>query len=242
MRTTVKNDSVTERPVGIVVRLLAAFMLLTVAFGANAFDCLTPYAQSGATPGSKTCRLDVVSNTPGGMGNYACINDLALIDQWCAAPKANEPEASCPIADPVYPGNGAVTLTEADFVSGDDLPMQFTRTYRSKSLSASSAAMGPVWFHSWQRGLGLTNANSGSSSTVLAYRENGEPVTFKWASGSWRSAGFTGLALAQNGSGWTLTDLRSETVESYSFSNWRTARSRVNGESRAMRPGTCLRS
>ncbi|MFM0648229.1 hypothetical protein PQR14_28245, partial [Paraburkholderia bryophila] len=122
MRTTVKNDSVTERPVGIVVRLLAAFMLLTVAFGANAFDCLTPYAQSGATPGSKTCRLDVVSNTPGGMGNYACINDLALIDQWCAAPKANEPEASCPIADPVYPGNGAVTLTEADFVSGDDLP------------------------------------------------------------------------------------------------------------------------
>ncbi|MFM0649886.1 hypothetical protein PQR14_36710, partial [Paraburkholderia bryophila] len=120
--------------------------------------------------------------------------------------------------------------------------MQFTRTYRSKSLSASSAAMGPVWFHSWQRGLGLTNANSGSSSTVLAYRENGEPVTFKWASGSWRSAGFTGLALAQNGSGWTLTDLRSETVESYSFSNWRTARSRVNGESRAMRPGTCLRS
>lgn len=201
---------------GNLARVFAMFALLLIAFGVNATDCLTLYAQSGATPGSKTCRLDVVGNTPGGMGNYACINDLALIDQWCAAPKANEPEASCPIADPVYPGNGAVTLIEADFVSGDDLPMRFTRTYRSKSLSASSAAMGPVWFHSWQRSLGLTNANSGSSSAVLAYRENGEPVTFKWASGSWRSAGFTGLALAQNGSGWTLTDLRTETVESYS--------------------------
>ncbi|WP_035561356.1 DUF6531 domain-containing protein [Burkholderia sp. 9120] len=211
-----KDYRVVAGPVGMAVRLLAAFMLLMVAFGANATDCLTLYSQSGATPGSKTCRLDVVGNTPGGMGNYACINDLALIDQWCAAPAANEPEASCPVADPVYPGNGAVTLTETDFVSGDDLPMRFTRTYRSKSLSASSAAMGPVWFHSWQRNLGLANANSGSASKVLAYRENGEPVTFNWFSGSWRTAGFTGLALVQSGSGWTLTDLKTDTTESYS--------------------------
>ncbi|NYH15110.1 DUF6531 domain-containing protein [Paraburkholderia bryophila] len=211
-----KDYRVVAGPVGMTVRLLAAFMLLMVAFGANATDCLTLYSQSGATPGSKTCRLDVVGNTPGGMGNYACINDLALIDQWCAAPAANEPEASCPVADPVYPGNGAVTLTETDFVSGDDLPMRFTRTYRSKSLSASSAATGPVWFHSWQRNLGLANANSGSTSKVLAYRENGEPVTFNWFSGSWRTAGFTGLTLVQSASGWTLTDLKTDTTESYS--------------------------
>ena len=211
-----KDYRVAERPAGMAVRLLAAFMLLMVAFGASATDCLSLYSQSGATPGSKTCRLDVVGNTPGGMGNYACINDLALIDQWCAAPAANEPEASCPVADPVYPGSGAVTLTEADFVSGDDLPMRFTRTYRSKSLGASSAAMGLVWFHNWQRNLGLANANSGSASKVLAYRENGEPVTFNWSSGSWRTVGFTGLALVQSGSGWTLTDLKTDITESYS--------------------------
>jgi hypothetical protein len=134
---------------GLTARLLAAFMLLMVTFGANADDCFTLYSKSGATPGSKTCKLDVTSNTPGGMGNYACINDLALIEQWCSVPAASLPEASCPVADPVYPGSGAVTLTEADFVSGDDIPMLFTRTYRSKSLAASASAMGPVWFHSW---------------------------------------------------------------------------------------------
>ncbi|WGS52032.1 DUF6531 domain-containing protein [Paraburkholderia sp. D15] len=201
---------------GDLMRAIALFALLFIAFGANATDCLTLYSQSGAMPGSKTCRLDVVGNTPGGMGNYACINDLALIDQWCASPVPDEPEATCPVADPVYPGSGAVTLTQADFVSGDDIPLLFTRTYRSKSLSGAATAMGPVWFHNWQRSLGLANSNNGSSSTVLAYRDKGEPVTFRWTSGTWRSTGFTGLALSQNGSGWTLTDLQTETIESYS--------------------------
>lgn len=197
-------------------RFLAAFTLLLVAFGTNAKDCLELYSDSGATPGTKTCRLDVVSNTPGGMGNYACINDIALIDQWCSIPATDEPEQSCPVADPVYPGNGAVTLTDADFVSGDDIPMSFTRTYRSKLLAKNSVSMGPVWFHGWQRSLDLANTNSGSSSKVIAYRANGEPVTFNWLAGTWRTAGFTGLALTQNASGWTLTDLQTETVESYS--------------------------
>ncbi|HEX7910419.1 MAG TPA: DUF6531 domain-containing protein [Paraburkholderia sp.] len=149
------------------------------------------------------------------MQYYNCVS-LPLIDAWCATPTAEEPEASCPVADPVYPGNGAVTLTEADFVSGDDNPMQFRRTYRSKALGNSATAMGSAWFHSWQRNLGLANANTGGASKVLAYRENGEPVTFNWAAGIWRTAGFTGLALAQSGSGWTLTDLKTDTVEAYS--------------------------
>jgi YD repeat-containing protein len=203
-------------PASTLCRFLAAFALLLVAFGTNAKDCFELYSDSGATPGTKSCRLDVVSNTPGGMGNYACINDIALIDQWCSIPATDEPEQSCPIADPVYPGNGAVTLTEADFISGDDIPMSFTRTYRSKPLVKNAASMGPVWFHSWQRSLDLAKANSGSSSKVIAYRANGEPVTFNWLAGTWRTAGFTGLALTQNASGWALTDLQTETVESYS--------------------------
>lgn len=211
-----KKNGVTESQAGIVVRLLAVVMLLMVSFGANATDCNALYAATGAVPGSPTCRWDVYGRVPGGMGNYACINTWSLIDAWCATPTTDEPEASCPVADPVYPGNGAVTLTEADFVSGDDMPMLFTRTYRSKSVGASVNAMGPVWSHSWQRSLGLASANSGTASKVLAYRENGEPITFNWLAGTWRTAGFTGLALSQSGSGWTLTDLRTDTVESYS--------------------------
>ncbi|MGB8417920.1 DUF6531 domain-containing protein [Paraburkholderia sp.] len=210
-----KNSRVTENPAGMAARLLAAFMLLMFAFGANAADCNAVWTATGAKPGSPTCRWDAYAGVPGGMQYYNCVS-LPLIDAWCATPTTEEPEASCPVADPVYPGNGAVTLTEADFVSGDDIPMLFARTYRSRSLGNSTTAMGPVWFHSWQRNLGLANANSGSSSKVLAYRENGEPVTFNWSAGTWRTAGFTGLALIQNGSGWTLTDLKTDTVESYS--------------------------
>ncbi|MFM0076942.1 DUF6531 domain-containing protein [Paraburkholderia sediminicola] len=210
-----KNNRVTGNPAGMEARLLAAFMLLMVAFGANAADCNAVWTATGAKPGSPTCRWDAYAGVPGGMQYYNCVS-LPLIDAWCATPTTEEPEASCPVADPVYPGNGAVTLTEADFVSGDDIPMLFTRTYRSRSLGTSATAMGPVWFHRWQRNLGLASANSGSSSKVLAYRENSEPVTFHWSAGTWRTAGFTGLALAQNDSGWTLTDLKTDTVESYS--------------------------
>jgi YD repeat-containing protein len=201
---------------GMVARLFTAFMLLMVAFGANATDCNSLYAATGAVPGSPTCRWDVYGRVPGGMANYACVNTWSLIDAWCAAPTADEPEASCPVADPVYPGNGAVTLSAADFVSGDDIPMRFMRTYRSKSVGGVATSMGAAWVHNWQRSLGLANANNGSESTVLAFRENGEPVTFKWSAGAWRTLGLTGLVLNQTGSGWTITDMRNETGESYS--------------------------
>jgi hypothetical protein len=91
--------------------------------------------------------------------------------------------------------------------------MVFTRTYRSKPLAKSVSAMGPVWFHSWQRYLDLTNANGGGTSKVRAYRENGEPVTFNWSSGLWRASGSAVLQLAQSGSGWTLTSQTTGTSE-----------------------------
>ena len=200
-------------------RLLAAFALLLIAFGARAdytSDCTSRYAKSGAVQGTKSCALTVASNTPGGQGGYSCLNDIDLIKQWCAGETDPQPEQSCPVADPVYPGSGAVTLTESDFVSGDDVPMVFTRTYRSTPLAKNIGAMGPVWFHSWQRNLGLANANSGNSSKILAYRENGEPITFNWSSGVWRVSGSPVLSLAQSGSGWTLTNQTTGTTETYS--------------------------
>nr|WKF60111.1 putative deoxyribonuclease RhsA [Paraburkholderia busanensis] len=194
-------------------RLLATFALLALAFSVNADDCFSLYTRSGATPGSKTCRLDVTSNTPGGMGNYACINDLALIDQWCSAP--TDPDESCPIADPVYPANGRVTLTESDFRSGDGVPLTFTRSYLSSPHLTSTKSMGPVWLNNWQRQLNVSNS-SGSSPKVIAYRGNGIPLTFQSTNGQWRTAAFSGLALVKSETGWTLTDLTTDTVESYS--------------------------
>ncbi|MGF6903359.1 DUF6531 domain-containing protein [Paraburkholderia sp. GAS348] len=215
-----KDRNLPTGSAGMLYRLLAAFMLLLVAFGARAdytSDCTSRYEKSGAIQGTKSCALTVASNSPGGQGGYSCLNDIDLIKQWCAGTTDPQPEQSCPVADPVYPGSGAVTLTHSDFASGDDIPLVFTRTYRSTPLAKNVNAMGPVWFHSWQRQLDLTNANSGNSSKILAYRANGEPITFNWSNGSWHTATYSGLALSQSGTNWTLSDPTTGITESYSL-------------------------
>ncbi len=138
---------------------------------------------------------------------------MELIDAWCATP--SDPDDSCPVSDPVYPANGKVTLSENDFRSGDGIPLTFTRSYLSSPFLKSATAMGPGWINNWQRQLNVTGA-SGSSPKVIAYRANGQPLTFLLTGGQWRTSSFSGFAITQNGSGWTLTDLTTDTVESYS--------------------------
>lgn len=212
-----KRNRIIERPATIATRFLAAFMLLIVTFGANAVDCFSLYAQSGATPGSKTCKLDVTSNTPGGMGNYACINDLALIDQWCNATET-PPDDSCPVADPVFPANGIVTLSETDFASGDTSPLVFSRSYVSKPFDKAQTAMGSFWVNNWQRRLDFTEINT-STPKITAYRGNGQPLIFKSVSGAWAVPGTSGLSLKKADDGYFyLKDERLGTTETYSDS------------------------
>jgi YD repeat-containing protein len=202
-------------PTGNFAGLLAALALLIFAFGANAADgCWELYSKSGATPGTPSCRLDVASNTPSGMGSYGCRNDFALIDAWCSTTET-PPDDTCPVADPVFASSGAVTLAENDFISGDELPVTVTRTYRSTVFLKSASAVGPMWFHNWQRQLNVAGA-AGSSGNVIAYRANGEPLTFTLTNGTWRTKSFSGLTLTQHGTGWVLTDLTTENTETYS--------------------------
>lgn len=198
---------------GKLARLVSSCALLLVASTAHADDCWTLYSKSGATPGTASCRLDVASNTPSGMGSYGCRNDIAAIDEWCATP--TDPDESCPVADPVYSANGKVTLSENDFRSGDGMPLTFTRSYLSSPFLKSASAMGPVWMNNWQRRLNVAGT-SGSSPQVIVYRANGQPLTFLLTNGQWKTSSFSGLALAQNSSGWVLTDLTTDTAESYS--------------------------
>jgi YD repeat-containing protein len=202
---------------GFLGRLVVAFTLLVLVFTANADDCFSLYAKSGATPGSRTCKLDVTSNTPGGMGNYACINDLALIDQWCSSTET-PPDDTCPVADPVFPANGVVTLSETDFASGDTSPLVFSRSYFSKPFDKTQTAMGGYWVSNWQRRLDLTAANA-STPKISAYRSNGQPLIFKWVNGAWAVPGTSGLALTKAGDGYFhLKDERIGTTETYSVS------------------------
>ncbi|HEX7910600.1 MAG TPA: DUF6531 domain-containing protein [Paraburkholderia sp.] len=222
-----KSSSFVNCPMSTVGRLLIALMLLFAAFSANAADCNAVWTATGAKPGSSSCRWDAYAGVPGGMQYYNCLS-LPLIDAWCATPTTEDQELSCPVADPVYPGNGAVSISSTDFMSGDDTPVRFTRSYRSKPSVKDVNDMGPVWFHNWQRKLDLSNASAGNTSKVVAYRDSGDPITFNWSSGYWKTADYSGLTLSQDGVQWTFTDTTTGVVETYSSNGvLQTERNRV---------------
>lgn len=156
---------------------------------------------------------------------------MELIDAWCATP--SDPDESCPVADPVYPANGKVALSENDFRSGDGIPLTFTRSYLSSPFLKSVTAIGPGWINNWQRQLNVSGA-SGGSPKVVAYRANGQSLTFLLTGGQWRTSSFSGFAIAQNGSGWTLTDLTTDTVESYSAQGLMLSETTHNGFTRTL--------
>jgi YD repeat-containing protein len=215
-----KRDGTTVKVVCVATRLLAAFMLFMFALGANATDCFSLYAQSGATPGTPSCKLTVTSNTPGGLGNYACINDLAQIDQWCntptTPPDGSTPDDSCPVADPVLPAKGIVALSEADFQSGGASPIVFTRVYLSKPYDTTQKLMGTNWINNWQRRIDLTGVNA-SVPHIVAYRGFWQPVTFKLSGGAWVVSGNPSLTLTKAGDGfYYLKDEQRGTTEGYS--------------------------
>lgn len=72
-------------------RILTAFALLLVVFGANADSaddiCFPLYAQAGAIPGDKNCESIAVSRISVGMGTYFCTgNAMPMIARYCNGP------------------------------------------------------------------------------------------------------------------------------------------------------------
>ncbi len=215
-----KNNRRTEGVAGIATRLLAAFMLLLVAFGVNAEGgdgvCAPLYVRSGAIQGTSTCFANAWGNTSINLSNYYCVNEPARITRWCGMPPDDtSADNSCSVADPVYASSGATTIREVDFHSGDDTPFVFSRTYRARPVARPDSGLGSLWVHNWQRQLNLANVN-GVPSRVTAYREDGRPVIFNKASGGWRSSDGTPLLLTQGSSSWTLDDLTNGSREAYS--------------------------
>lgn len=215
-----KRNGTTHRAATVVIRLVAAYVLLIFASGANASDCFSLYAQSGARPGTPSCKLTVASNTPVGLGNYNCINDLALIDQWCNTPPTtpddSTPDDSCPVADPVLPAKGIVTLSEADYRSGGASPIVFTRVYLSKPYDTTQTLMGANWVNNWQRRIDLTGVNAGVPH-IVAYRGSEQPVTFRLSGTTWVVSGNPGLTLTKGEDGYYyLKDGQRGTTEGYS--------------------------
>ncbi|MEZ0606499.1 DUF6531 domain-containing protein [Paraburkholderia sp. IW21] len=224
-----KNKRLDERPTGITARLLAAFMLLMVAFGANAADymqCMQTYQKSLGIPGTPTCAIQVAGTSPMSTGPddpynalnyYNCPNASDWIADYCGGvPVPPQSDDSCPVADPVLPAKGIVMLSEPDFASGDTLPLVFKRTYLSKPYDTTQTAMGRNWVNNWQRRLDLLGINA-SVPHIVAYRGDQQALTFKWIGGAWVVPGNRGLSLTKAGDGYFyLKDELPGTTEAYS--------------------------
>ncbi len=224
-----KNNRVTEGSAGVAARLLTAFLLLLVAFGASAADymqCMQTYRKSLGVPGTPTCPIQVAGTSPtstgdddpyNGMNYYNCPNASDWIRDYCGGvPVPPQSDDSCPVADPVLPAKGIVMLSEADFSSGDTLPLVFKRTYLSTPYDATQTAMGRNWVNNWQRRLDLLGAKA-SVPHVVAYRGDQQALMFKWIDGAWVVPGNRWLKLTKAGDGYFyLKDELLGTTEAYS--------------------------
>ncbi|MGF6239327.1 YD repeat-containing protein [Paraburkholderia sp. GAS38] len=204
--------------------ILATGLLVSVAYANAATEdqCMRLFFKSQGVPGTPNCAVQTGGTMPGDDGSEDPYNWLnyyncgSYIADYCAGSTGGVPsDDTCPVADPVLAASGVVTTTENDFVSGDEIPFAFTRTYRSVPYPLNTKDVGANWFHNWQRKLAIVG-DGDSVQKVNAYRPNGEPITFTLTSGTWRTAIFSGLALARSDAGWSLTDLVTEAVETYS--------------------------
>jgi hypothetical protein len=90
-----KNKRLSENPARMVAHLLAAFMLLVVAFGASAADymqCMQTYRKSLGVPGTPICPIQVAGTSPMSTGDddpynsmnyYNCPNAADWIRDYC---------------------------------------------------------------------------------------------------------------------------------------------------------------
>jgi YD repeat-containing protein len=156
-------------------------------------------------------------DTYNSMNYYNCPNAADWINDYCGgAPVPPSPEDTCPVADPILPAEGIVTLSETDFASGDALPLVFGRTYLSRPYDTTQTAMGRNWVNNWQRRLDLT-ALKASTPQIVIYRGNQRPLTFKWNGKAWDMLGNRGLTLTKADDGYFyLKDTLLGTTEAYS--------------------------
>lgn len=224
-----KNKRSTENRTGTAVRLFAAFMLLLAAFGAAAADymqCMQTYQKSLGIPGTPICAIQVAGTSPmstgpddpyNAMNYYNCPNASDWIADYCGGVQVPpQSDDSCPVADPVLPAKGVVMLSEADFASGDTLPLVFKRTYLSAPYDTAQTAMGRNWVNNWQRRLDLLGVKA-SVPHIVAYRGDQQALVFKWIGGAWVVPANRWLKLTKAGDGYFyLKDELLGTTEAYS--------------------------
>nr|WKF60919.1 Putative deoxyribonuclease RhsC [Paraburkholderia busanensis] len=209
-------------------RLCIAACVSATSLLANAADylqCMQTYQKSLGIPGSPICVTQVAGTSPMSRGSddpynsmnyYNCPNASNWIKDYCnGVPVPPQADESCPVADPVLPAKGIVTLSESDFTSGDTSPLVFKRTYLSKSVDTSQTLMGSNWVNNWQRRIELAGAYA-SEPHIVAYRGNQQPLTFRWNGAAWVVTGKNWLSLAKaaNGDFYLKDELRG-TTEAY---------------------------
>lgn len=210
-------------------QLIAGICLLfsaSTAYSATWGQCMRLYEKSSGVPGTPSCLIDTAGTSPvnlgdddpyNGMNYYNCYSATAWLKDYCGgAPVPPQTDDSCPVADPVLPAKGIVTLSETDFSSGDASPLVFRRVYLSTPYDGQPSTMGPNWSNNWQRRIVFAGANA-SLPSITVYRGDAQPVVFGLSNGVWSVSGSPWLSLEKANDGhYYLKDEALGTTEAYS--------------------------
>ena len=118
------------------------------------------------------------------------------------------PGQAC-VGDPCNVGTGNHYESITDYTTSGQNALNFTRSYNSlATVDPYAVSLGRNWRHNFDRYLKVT------SSTVTAYRADGQQVTFTNTGSAWTAGSDLDLTLTNTGLTWTLTD-GNDTVETY---------------------------
>jgi len=141
--------------------------------------------------------------------------------------------------DPVNPATGNLFTSKLDYTTAGPNPLQFIRYYNSLEQTAGAGAvsqMGQFWRSNFDLNLTITTT-SGVPTSVLAFRPDGQGITFTKSGSTWVTDADLDYSLVQNASTWTLKG-PDDTTETYNSAGKGTSIVLRNGYTQTLNYGT----
>ena len=146
-----------------------------------------------------------------GSQTYSPVIEAIKPDKQVGSP--NTP-GTCKCGDPISIGIGNVYESVTDYQTAGQSPLGFSRSYNSLGNPATLAvSLGSNWRSNYDRYLQITES-SGTPSTVLVERADGQMLQFTPSGSSWVTDSDVDMTLVQSGTTWVLKD-QTDTVETY---------------------------
>jgi probable HAF family extracellular repeat protein/YD repeat-containing protein len=140
--------------------------------------------------------------------------------------------------EPISVGTGNVFYEVTDYTTAGPNPLALVRSYNSlAAINGAFSGIGLTWLTNFDRRLVFTPI-SGQPTSVIAYRPDGQGLTFKSNGGVWATDSDLDYTLTENSSTWALKG-PDDTVETYNLAGQVTTITLRNGYTQNLVYGGC---